>query len=891
MNSNNIFFFDECTDISSIYDKKTLLGGKGAALSEMSNLGISVPSGFIITTDAYKRLYKGQEKNNMELSFDLKSEINNAIKKLESKTNKTFGHGKNPLIISVRSGAPVSMPGMMDTVLNLGLNDNILESLSNLSGRRFALDSYRRFIQMYSCIVLGIQSYIFEDTLNTVKKKQNILLDKELSVSDLESIIINFKDIVKQKSGEEFPQNVFTCLYKAVESVFNSWMSSRAIYYRKINKIPETLGTAVNIQNMVFGNFSNNSGSGVLFTRHPSNGENKLFGEYLINAQGEDVVSGTRTPINISEMKEDMPEIYNKLETVAKKLEQYYCDMQDIEFTIEEYKLYILQTRTGKRTGIAAMNIAMSLVKEGLISKEEAILRINCKDIDSLLHASIDYTSPNNNINIIAKGLPASPGCASGIAVFSTEGMDKYPNKEDMILIRKDTSPEDIEGMNRSKGILTSHGGMTSHAAVVARGMGKPCICGVTNISISDNKYGGEESLTTNDGIIIKEGEYITIDGTNGNIINGKIETINTNLNEKFHDFFSWVKQYQTIGIMANADTVNDVETALLFSAEGVGLCRTEHMFFANDKINKVRHMILTDNLQERLAVLDSLKEMQVNDFRSLIESLNGKPITIRLLDPPLHEFLPTTNDTIKNLSLETGLDEQYIHMRVSSLFERNPMLGHRGCRLGITYPEIYKMQVEAIFEANTQLMQQGKKIACVEIMIPLISKLEEFTFLKSVIVEIATKFPEIKYSIGNMIELPAAAMIADKLALESDFFSFGTNDLTQTVLGISRDDATNFMNQYRQLGIFKEDPFCVIEQESVGQIIKIAIEKARKVKPNIKIGICGEQAAHPDSLQFLMGIGIDYISCSPFRVPSARLSVAHNQITKNNTSNKEKSE
>lgn len=878
MNNKNIFFFDAFTTQSTIYDKKALLGGKGLALSEMSNLGISVPLGFIITTEACKSFYNQEGNREKILSHDLKEEINKAIKALEKKTNKTFGCGKNPLIISVRSGAPVSMPGMMDTILNLGLNDDVLESLSALSGRKFALDSYRRFIQMYANVVMGLQFYVFEDVLDSVKKKKNIILDKDFSVSDLELIIKIFKDIVLKHTNKEFPQDVFTCLYQAIESVFNSWMSSRAIYYRKINNISESLGTAVNIQSMVFGNFNDLSGSGVLFTRNPSNGKNELFGEYLINAQGEDVVSGIRTPISISKMKDIMPEIYTNLETIAKKLEQYYCDMQDIEFTIEKSKLYILQTRSGKRTGVAAMNIALALVKEGLISKKDAILRINEKDLDGLLHASVDYK--DSSLNIIAKGLPASPGSASGIAVFSTESMQKYAHEDSLILIRKDTSPEDIEGMNKSKGILTSHGGMTSHAAVVARGMGKPCVCGVTGISICDT--GNFASLTTCAGIIIKEGEYITIDGTNGNIINGKVKTTSTNFNEKFYDFFSWLKNYQTIGIMANADTVNDVKTSMLFEAEGIGLCRTEHMFFANEKINKVRHMILADSLEDRLTVLESLKKMQITDFVNIISELHGKPITIRLLDPPLHEFLPMTKQAIKNLSSETGLDERYINMKVTSLFEKNPMLGHRGCRLGITYPEIYKMQIEAIFEAHVEIMKKDRNVAHVEIMIPLISKLEEFIFLKKIVVDVAKNFPDVKYLVGNMIELPAAAMIADKLALESDFFSFGTNDLTQTVLGLSRDDSGHFMNDYKRLGIFKDDPFCAIEQESVGQIMKIAIDKARKVKPHIKIGVCGEQAAHSKSLEFLIDLGIDYISCSPFRIPSAKLYVAHNKLTNN---------
>ena len=885
---NNLIFSFKDKKIQKIKNPKNILGGKGANLAEMGRLGLPVPPGFIISTEVCDLFYKNKKK----LPTQLVKKINVELKNIEKLTGKKFGDLKNPLLVSVRSGARISMPGMMDTILNLGLNDKTVIALAKkTSNERFAKDSYRRFIQMYSNVVLNIEGHLFEDMIDNQKLNKGVLLDTELDEEDWDELIVRFKDIVKKKTKKDFPQNVQDQLIGAISAVFLSWESQRAKTYRKLNQIPDHWGTAVNVQSMVFGNMGNDCSTGVVFTRNPSTGEKNFFGEYLINAQGEDVVAGTRTPQHITlrakkasgakelSMEETMPNVYRDLKNTLFKLEKHYKDMQDVEFTVENKKLWILQTRSGKRTAEAAIKIAVDMTKEKLISKKEALLRIDPNSLDTLLHPTLDKTVEKK---IIAKGLPASPGAASGKVVFTAEEAERLNGMmQNTILVRVETSPEDIHGMHAAKGILTARGGMTSHAAVVARGMGRPCVSGSSEITID---YKAKQFRAGN--VTVKEGETITIDGTSGEVILGTVPTVQPKISGYFSTVMSWSDQFRKLNIRTNAETEKDSKVAREFGAEGIGLCRTEHMFFDQERILSVREMILSKSKEDRNKALAKLLPHQKNDFKKIFKVMNGLPVTIRLLDPPLHEFLPKTDKEIEEVANSLGMDHKEIKDRTEELHEQNPMLGHRGCRLGISFPEIYEMQCEAIFEALVECKREKTKSAIAEIMIPLISTDIELKILRALVDRTAKKIEakhktKLDYIVGTMIELPRAALQASEISKFADFFSFGTNDLTQTTYGISRDDSGKFLNDYINNKIFEVDPFVSLDQNGVGELIKIASSKGRQNNKNLKLGICGEHGGDPKSIEFCSKVGLNYVSCSPFRVPIARLTAAQAEIKK----------
>ena len=868
---------------------KNLLGGKGANLSEMIKIGLPVPPGFTISTEACNEFYKSNQK----YPKSLEKQVKTSIKNIEKKLKKNFGDKKNPLLVSVRSGARVSMPGMMDTVLNLGLNDETVQGLyKKTNNEKFAYDSYRRFIQMYSNVVLGVDHHNFEDLIEKYKLTKGVVLDTDLEASDWKELILNFREVIKEQTKKEFPQNVFEQLWGAIGAVFLSWKNQRAKTYRKLNNIPEEWGTAVNVQSMVFGNMGSNCATGVAFTRNPSTGDKNFYGEYLINAQGEDVVAGIRTPQNITlkarkesgsnepSMEEAMPKVYQQLVKIYKKLEKHYKDMQDIEFTVENNKLWMLQTRSGKRTAKAAIKIAVDMVSEKLIKKEEALLRIDPKILDTLLHPTLD---PKAQKNIIAKGLPASPGAASGKVIFTADEAEQLKSQsQKVILVRQETSPEDIHGMNAAEGILTCRGGMTSHAAVVARGMGKPCVSGVGNIQID---YENKE-FKIND-LVIKENDIITIDGSTGEVIKGEVPTIKPDMSGDFSTIMSWADNYRKLKVRTNAETPIDTKVAREFGAEGIGLCRTEHMFFDEERILYVRQMILSKTKDDRNKALEKILPFQKKDFVEIFKIMSGLPVTVRLLDPPLHEFLPKSKKEISLVANALKITEKEIENRIQDLHEENPMLGHRGCRLAISFPEIYEMQCEAIFEALIECEKLKVKSIIPEIMIPLVSTSKELEILKKLVdnkaLEINKRYSKkIKYLVGTMIELPRAALNAQDISKYADFFSFGTNDLTQTTLGISRDDSGKFLDDYVENNIFKIDPFVSIDVSGVGKLIQYACNEAKTQKPKIKLGICGEHGGDPDSIRFCQNIGLNYVSCSPYRVPIARLAAAQSRIIQN---------
>jgi pyruvate,orthophosphate dikinase len=857
---------------------KNLLGGKGANLAEMTKIGLPVPPGLIVTTEACKDFTaQGQQ-----FPAGLKEQIRNGIALLEEKTGKRFGDEVNPLLVSVRSGAPVSMPGMMDTVLNLGLNDRTAEALASATGNeRFALDCYRRFINMFGDVVMGVEHHKFESILACQKDKVRIYLDNQLSAGHWREIIAEYKKLIQKETGRLFPQEPMEQLFMAVHAVFNSWNNDRACVYRRINKIPDDLGTAVNIQVMVFGNLGNDSGTGVAFTRNPSTGENKLYGEYLINAQGEDVVAGIRTPQPIEALQQDMPEIYSQFADMCGLLSRHYRDMQDIEFTVERGKLWILQTRSGKRTAQAAIKIAVDMVDEGLITREEAVLRVEPGQLDQLLHRRIDSEA---KLNIVARGLPASPGAASGVVVFDADEAERLNAEgKKLILVRVETTPDDIHGIVASQGVLTSRGGMTSHAAVVARGMGKPCVCGCEAISID---Y--EKNIFSIEDLVVRKGDTISVDGSTGNVILGEVPMLDPELSSEFKQLLEWADQIRTLGVRANADTPQDAAKSREFGAEGIGLTRTEHMFMAQDRLPIVQEMILSAGKPERQVALDKLLPMQQGDFYGILKAMDGLPVTIRLLDPPLHEFLPNAEELmveITRLRLTEGSKaeiekKEELLRKVRALSEVNPMLGHRGCRLGITFPEIYAMQARAIFLATAQLVKEGFN-PVPEVEIPLVIDLNELSFLRQIIVAEAEEVMKktgisFHYTVGTMIEIPRAALLADELAQSADFFSFGTNDLTQTTLGFSRDDAEGkFIQAYQDRKILSDNPFMVLDRKGVGKLMKWAVEQGRKTTPDLLIGICGEHGGEPSSIEFCQELGLDYVSCSTFRVPIARLAAA----------------
>ncbi|MEM4181755.1 MAG: pyruvate, phosphate dikinase [Candidatus Pacearchaeota archaeon] len=855
-------------------DMKWLLGGKGANLAEMTKIGLPVPPGFTITTKVCDYFYK----NNKSYPEELNEQIEKALSWLENKMKKKFGDEKDPLLVSVRSGAASSMPGMMDTILNLGLNDTTIKGLiESTKNERFAYDSYRRFIQMFGDVVLQVDHRKFEEILEEKKKTKGVSLDTELDSDDLKEIVEKYKELVKKETGKEFPQDVKEQLNLAINAVFSSWNNPRAITYRKLNDIKGLLGTAVNVQAMVFGNMGNDCATGVCFTRNPSTGENKFYGEYLVNAQGEDVVAGIRTPKPISELEKEMPEIYKQLLEVREKLEKHYRDMQDIEFTIEKGKLYVLQTRNGKRTAFAAVKIAVDLVREGLLKKDEAIMKVDPASIDQLLHETIDPIAKQKNKSV-ARGLPASPGAAVGKIVFNAEDAKKKTEEgENVILVRLETSPEDIEGMHAAKGILTARGGMTSHAAVVARGMGKPCVAGCSDLIIDEKN----KKLRIKD-IELKEGDYLTLDGSTGEIFVGQLALVSPEISGDFGELMNWAKEIKRLEVRANADNPKDAKVARDFGAQGIGLCRTEHMFFEGERIVSMRKMILADSEEERKAALNELLPYQRSDFEGIFEVMNGLPVIIRLLDPPLHEFLPKEEDEIKELSKKINVSVEKIKNRIKELHEFNPMLGFRGCRLGVVYPEISEMQARAIFEAAINCASKGIK-AIPEIEVPNVISDKEFKLIKDIIVKVAeelkVKEKGISYKIGTMIEFPRAALNADKLAKEAEFMSFGTNDLTQTTLGFSRDDAGRFIKNYLEKNVFEKDPFQTLDIEGVGKLMRTAVLKARKVRRNIDIGICGEHGGDPASVKFCHRIGLSNVSCSPYRVPIAILAAAQARV------------
>lgn len=853
-------------------DMKNLLGGKGANLAEMTNIGLPVPPGFIISTDACNDYTTG----NKHLSEEIFEEVKIHLSKLETQTGKVFGSTENPLLVSVRSGAPFSMPGMMDTVLNLGLNDSAAKGLADLTGdARSAYDSYRRFIQMFGDVVFEIPSYQFEQALSRIKKANNYLLDTELTADDLTELIDAYKLIFSQATGNDFPQNPLEQLRLAIIAVFDSWMNPRAVIYRRLHDIDASLGTAVNIQAMVFGNTGESSGTGITFTRNPSTGEKEVFGEFLLNAQGEDVVAGIRTPEPISALQMRMPMVYNELLKTCELLENHYLDMQDIEFTIEKGKLYVLQTRSGKRTAKAAIQTAVDFVHEGKITREEAIMRVETKQLHQLLHPAF-HESALKNGHVIASGLPASPGAATGQIYFEAkEAVQAAERGISVILVRNETSPEDIEGMARSNAILTAHGGMTSHAAVVARGMGKCCIAGCSELTINEK----EKTITLKTGEKLYEGDYLSLDGSSGNIYLGEIALTEASIGGHFDELMGWADAAKKLMIRVNADTPTDFKKALLFGAEGIGLCRTEHMFFDEKRIPYVRQMILAESLKERESVLTILKEMQKADFSELFRIAEGRSVNIRLLDPPLHEFLPKTDHEIEQLAQDMNRTVPQIRKRIEALAEANPMLGHRGCRLAITFPEIYRMQAEAIMESAVIVHDEGIAVHP-EIMIPLIATKSELSYIKKEIKQVIHAIFDrermvLPYDIGTMIEIPRACVTADEIAEEAQFFSFGTNDLTQLTYGFSRDDATKFLADYYEKDILAKDPFMTIDKAGVGALVEMAVTRGRMTHEHLKMGVCGEHGGDPDSIQFFHQLGLTYVSCSPYRVPIARLAAA----------------
>jgi pyruvate,orthophosphate dikinase len=872
MSKKRVYLFEEADG-----KNRLLFGGKGAGLADMTKAGLPVPPGFIITTEVCKEYYE----NGKKLPEGLMEEVLSAMKKLEEKTGKKFADPDNPLLVSVRSGAPVSMPGMMDTILNLGLNDETVKGLAKKSNNeRFAYDSYRRFIQMFGNVVLGIPHEKFEEILDHYKKEQGAKLDSELTAETLKKVVEAYKELVKKETGKDFPQDPYQQLEMAIKAVFDSWNNERAIIYRKLHNIPEDYGTAVNIVTMVFGNMGDDSGTGVAFTRNPSTGEKEFYGEYLTNAQGEDVVAGIRTPQPISKLAEEMPEVYKQLLEVRDLLEKYYRDVQDIEFTIEKGKLYMLQTRNAKRTAAAAVKIAVDMVKEGLITKEEAILRVSPEQINQLLHAQID---PKAEKKVIAKGLPASPGAASGKVVFSSREAEKRGKEgEKIILVRPETTPDDIGGLAAAQGVLTSRGGMTSHAAVVARGMGKPAVVGCEAIKIDL----GKEEFRVGD-VVVKKNDIITIDGSTGEVILGEVPMIPPTLSNELKELLSWADEIRKIGVRANADTPEDAQKAFEYGAEGIGLARTEHMFLGN-RLPLVQEMILAETEEERRKALDKLLPVQREDFIGLFKAMQGKPVTIRLIDPPLHEFLPPLLDLTvevevmkaKGITGKELEEKEKLLSVVKRLHEFNPMMGFRGCRLGMVYPEIFEMQVRAIMEAAVAVAKEGLPVKP-EIMIPLVALESEMKVLGDLIHRVAKEVLEksginIEYKVGTMIEVPRAALIADKLAQIAEFFSFGTNDLTQMTFAFSRDDAEGkFLGRYREKGYIEEDPFEHLDTQGVGELMKIAIQKGSSTRPDLKVGICGEHGGDPKSIEFCYQIGLNYVSCSPFRVPVARLAAA----------------
>ena len=869
---------------------RNLLGGKGANLAEMASLGLPVPPGFTITTEVCTAFYA----NDRSYPDGLKEEVSQALVKVGASVGMNFGDKARPLLVSIRSGARASMPGMMDTVLNLGLTDETVEGLATLSGDpRFAYDSYRRFIQMYSDVVLEVDHHAFEELLETYKEEHDYFLDTEMTADDWRKVISGYKKVVQDQLGKPFPQDPQEQLWGAISAVFSSWRNDRADTYRRLHNIPESWGTAVTVQAMVFGNMGETSATGVAFTRDPSNGDNHYYGEFLINAQGEDVVAGIRTPQALTKrareamgddqasMEEAMPAAFAELSAVFEKLENHYRDMQDIEFTIQDGKLWMLQTRNGKRTAKAALKIAVDLCEEGLLSEDEAVGRVDPHSLDQLLHPSLDPDAPRD---LVLSGLPASPGAAVGEVVFNSDEAERLAQEgKSVILMRVETSPEDIHGMHAAKGIVTARGGMTSHAAVVARGMGRPCVCGAGDLKIDKS-----EMFFTVGGRRIEKGEIVTIDGAAGKLFAGSVPTVQPELSGDFGKLMGWADKVRRMKVRANAETPHDARVARDFGAEGIGLCRTEHMFFEADRIIAVREMILAEDLQGRQAALAKLLPIQRSDFAELFKVMTGLPVTIRLLDPPLHEFLPHSDSEIEEVAKSSGMDAQKLKDRAHKLHEFNPMLGHRGCRLGVSYPEIYEMQARAIMEAACLVASETGEKVTPEIMIPLVAKREELAFLKNRVDAVAIsvlkeKNVKLDYLIGTMIELPRAALTADEIAKDAEFFSFGTNDLTQTTFGLSRDDSASFLPDYMRQGIFERDPFVTIDPGGVGALIKIAVEKGRATRPNIKLGICGEHGGDPDSIHFVEGAGLDYVSCSPYRTPIARLAAAQAKLAKNN--------
>lgn len=852
---------------------KELLGGKGANLAEMINLGMPVPYGFTVSTQACNRYYD----DGRVINASIIQEIMQHLSDLETASNKKFGDPNNPLLVSVRSGARASMPGMMDTILNLGLNDEVVEGLAKLTGNpRFAYDSYRRFIQMFADVVMGLSKAKFETVIDDIKAERKVKLDTELNTDDLREMVKRFKAFYHAQLHEDFPTDPKEQLVKSIEAVFKSWNNARAIYYRKMNDIPSSWGTAVNVQMMVFGNMGETSGTGVAFTRNPSTGENKLYGEFLMNAQGEDVVAGVRTPQTIDKLKEIMPAAYNQFVEITKRLEAHYRDMQDMEFTIENEKLYMLQTRNGKRTASAALKIACDLVSEGLLSKEEAVLMVDPKQLDALLHPTFDGAALKD-AQVIAQGLPASPGAATGQVVFNAEDAIAYAAEgHRVILVRLETSPEDIEGMAAAQGILTVRGGMTSHAAVVARGMGTCCVSGCGDIKIN------EETKTFKvNGQTFKEYDYISLDGSTGNIYGEEIRTVPATIAGDFETFMSWADEFRTLKVRTNADTPKDAKQAVQFGAEGIGLVRTEHMFFEGERIKAIREMIVSKTVEQRERALAKLLPMQRGDFEGIYEAMQGLPVTIRYLDPPLHEFLPTSSYDITTLAKDMNMNLDELKGIIQSLHEFNPMMGHRGCRLAISYPEIAKMQTRAVIEAAINVNEKYPTYhVAPEIMIPLVGDVAELAFVKKVVCEVADEIiaerkVELTYHVGTMIEIPRAALMADEIAKEAEFFSFGTNDLTQMTFGFSRDDAGGFLQDYYDKKVYEQDPFARLDQNGVGKLVKLACELGKQTRPNIKLGICGEHGGDPSSIEFCHKVGLNYVSCSPYRVPIARLAAA----------------
>ncbi|WP_347161323.1 pyruvate, phosphate dikinase [Peptostreptococcus anaerobius] len=872
MSTKFVYSFDEGNK-----DMRGLLGGKGANLAEMTNIGLPVPQGFTITTEACNDYYE----NDLKIRQEVIDQVEDKLAQLEREQGKKLGSDNNPLLVSVRSGAVFSMPGMMDTILNLGLNDTSVKGLiDSTKNERFSYDSYRRFIQMFSDVAMEVPKYKFENVLDKMKEAKGYSSDLDLTTDDLKVIVEEFKKIYKDEIGEDFPQDPKKQLMLAIEAVFRSWNNPRAIVYRKLNDIPGNLGTAVNIQSMVFGNMGMSSGTGVAFTRNPSTGENRLFGEYLINAQGEDVVAGIRTPQSIDTLKEEMPEMYDQFVNITQKLEAHYKDMQDIEFTIENGKLYILQTRNGKRTAKAAINVVVDLVNAGTIDKEEAIMRIEPNQLDQLLHPTFDPKALKS-AELLAKGLPASPGAATGKVYFHADDAVLHAKEgEKVLLVRQETSPEDIEGMVSAEGILTARGGMTSHAAVVARGMGKCCVAGCGELRVDE----AAREIRCGDRII-KEGQYLSIDGSSGCVYLGSVEMTSVELVGNFEVFMNWVDEIRDMMVRTNADNPRDAKKAIEFGAEGIGLCRTEHMFFEEDRIPAVREMIIAENVEDRVKALDKLLPFQREDFHGIFKAMDGKPCNIRLLDPPLHEFLPHDDASIEELAKQMGIRPSDLKKRVVDLDEFNPMLGHRGCRLAVTYPEICIMQARAIAQGAVLATKDGHKVTP-EIMVPLVGHVNELKMLRPLIEEaVNEEFKKagvkVDYTVGTMIEIPRACVTADEIAEVADFFSFGTNDLTQMGFGYSRDDAGKFLGEYVDKGILEKDPFQVLEQKGIGRLVQMAAELGRGVKPNLKLGICGEHGGEPSSVEFCYNTGLNYVSCSPFRVPIARLAAAQATVKK----------